>query len=71
MTNPNELVGPVKIATSYGQVGGHEGLTKREFFSALALQSILINKFAGNSSMAEAAVFYADQLIEELNKEQE
>lgn len=45
------------------------GLTKREYFAALALQSILTNKFAGRESMAEAAVFYADQLIEELNKE--
>lgn len=44
-----------------------EGLTKREYFAAMAMQGLL----AGNSQVKDikvAAVTYADELISELNK---
>lgn len=54
-----------------------EGLTKREYFAAIAIQGIL--SFGGTETnqnpkdttpqyIAEAAVIYANALIEELNK---
>jgi hypothetical protein len=57
------------------------GLTKREYFAAMALQGILSNKSlamynggqivaVGEELIEEAAVIYADALIRELNKEE-
>lgn len=53
-----------------------EGLTKREYFAAMAMQGLLSNYFEhgmyGNSPsypmVEESAVKCADQLISELNK---
>jgi len=44
-----------------------EGLTKREYFAALAMQS-LISKSVSNSLIAKEAVDCADALLEELSK---
>jgi hypothetical protein len=48
------------------------GLTKREYFAAMALQGLLANSFRSPTSYiesnAEYAVNYADALIAELNK---
>lgn len=38
-TNPNELIQPV----IYSEQNGYSGLTKREYFAALALQGMLAN----------------------------
>lgn len=55
----------------------HLGLTKREYFAAMALQGMLSNSYALQKhnegfpvdSPAEAAVMAADQLIKALNAE--
>lgn len=51
----------------------HTGLTKREYFAAMAMQGILSNPTGGNDRdgdlIARSAVAMADRLINELNKE--
>lgn len=48
----------------------YEGLTKREYFAALAMQSLCNNHHGYYPEVvAERAVLAADALIEELNKE--
>ena len=60
MTNPNDPAFEKKTnIPGIGDVPISAGLTKREYFAAMALS-------AGNS--AEWAVKYADALIAELNK---
>ena len=44
------------------------GLTKREYFAAMALQGLLANDSGLITSKARDAVQAADLLIEELNK---
>lgn len=51
---------------------GQDGLTKREYFAAMAMQAILsIPSFQTKKETATAAVQMADALILELNKEQD
>jgi len=48
------------------------GLTKREYFAALAMQGMLANENSWHVSeytIAQAAIGQADALINELNKE--
>ena len=45
----------------------YAGLTKREYFAALAMQSIVCN-YVDNSKMAKEAIACADALLEELSK---
>ena len=45
-----------------------EGLTKREYFAALALQAMIIGPHVVDNKVY-TAVHYADLLIAELNKE--
>ena len=50
---------------------GEGGLTKREYFAALAMQALLSDSQLNGytpQQYAEGAVEYADALIEELNK---
>ena len=67
-TQPNES------ATGYGFANQHikhceNGLTKREYFAALAMQGILSGKIQINSMfVADYSVECADELIEALNK---
>ena len=59
MTNPNDA------AFSYG-------LTKREYFAAMALQGLLAQpSYLDFHLKAEKAVRLADALIEELNKKEQ
>lgn len=47
------------------------GLTKREYFAAMAMQGLLSNARLGDTCIkqyAKDAVLHADNLIEELNK---
>lgn len=68
MTNPNDIVHSLQ-ATEFSQ--SEYGLTKREYFSAMALQGLLANvNHSRNPVHAEDAVFLADALINALNKEQ-
>jgi hypothetical protein len=46
----------------------NNGLTKREYFAAIALQGLLANDSGLITSKARDAVKAADALIEELNK---
>ena len=49
-----------------------DGLTKREYFAAMAMQAILsIPSYQTKQACATAAVQMADALILELNKEQD
>jgi hypothetical protein len=50
--------------------GGHAGLTKREYFSAMALGTLTINypKRDQVEFVAELSIAYADALIKELEK---
>ena len=83
-TNPNDLVQPVK--SDKIRVGGGDvydgGLTKREYFAAMALQGALSNPHFSKGSAEDGETFqqfkddlvrnsvqFADALIVELNKE--
>jgi len=44
------------------------GLTKREYFAAMALQALLEDNTIERKYCVQSAVDYADDLIEELNK---
>ncbi|GGH02878.1 hypothetical protein [Pedobacter zeae] len=54
----NAQLGDIKVTT--------DGLTKREYFAALALQGLL--SYHGGGLLAERAVEQANALIYELNK---
>lgn len=94
MTNPNEPINPTienikrkeKKEFASGvfnevdvvQTIEHLGLSKREYFAAMAMQgicsgmsndSIVNNRSSDTQGVAELAVMYADALIEQLNKE--
>ena len=45
-----------------------EGLTKREYFAAMAMQGLLANDKVEHKYCVISAVEYADDLIEQLNK---
>lgn len=68
MTNGDDLVD--SISTPAGILNG---LTKREYFAAMAMQGFLANAFfseaeMGGDKLIPAAVGAADLLIKELNK---
>lgn len=73
MSKTDDLAFPITYET-YGAVLGEKtvvvkgGLTKREYFAALALQGILACPTISGITV-EGAVKLADKLIEELNKE--
>lgn len=60
MTKPNDNINSI-----------YDGLSKREYFAAAALQGYCMSQGVnhGDSYLASAAVQAADALIEELNKE--
>lgn len=64
-TKPNNSAFPI-IAENYIIDGG---LTKREYFAAMALQGMLA-KYGSDYQVqnAKEAIYWADALIEELNK---
>jgi hypothetical protein len=64
-TNPDEPVQPEEYNTNYR----FNGLTKREYFAAMALQGLLAtNSTTSTEYYAIDAVRVADALINELNK---
>lgn len=64
MTNPNDSSHPV---THEGMLLS-SGLTKREYFAALALQGFIsTGQYKSAGDMAQEAVYAADALINELN----
>ncbi len=72
-TNRNDqaFARPPVLVENYGLHQGSKGLTKREYFAAMAMHSALsdahISKFSP-SFIADEAVKQADALIEALNK---
>jgi hypothetical protein len=56
------------IAVEKNQTFGSTGLTKREYFAAIALQGILSQHDSRPTYTATLAVEYADALIDALNK---
>ena len=67
MTNADDLITPL-INTST-EVGHYAGLTKREYFAAMAMQGFLANDRFCNyfERMASDSAIAADSLIEALN----
>ena len=66
-TKPNESINIVEYNNNYISTG----LTKREYFAAMVMQSIIQNKDGLDikiERIVESAVDIADALIEELNK---
>jgi hypothetical protein len=64
-TNPND---PVVQSEKWAEAG-NEGLTKREYFAATAMQGFCVDSQVIDAERtAEICVQYADALIEELNK---
>ena len=56
------------FASTDGKTFANDGLTKREYFAALAMQGILASKIqTGTTLVAQYAIDYADELIELLN----
>jgi len=64
MTKGNDNVTAFVGSSGYA----YEGLIKREYFAAMAMQGLLANQILKETKIAEAAVLYADALISELNK---
>ncbi len=64
-TKTNELVITLEYNNDYTSMG----LTKREYFAAMALQGMLA-KYGSDYQVnnAKEAIYWADALIEELNK---
>lgn len=83
MTNGSEHAFP-NMHISEGKVSLEGGISKREYFAAMAMQAIAANEdlnyskadyergdhLAGSKAVAKFSVFYADALLAELAKEQ-
>lgn len=81
LTKPNDTTFPV-VVTKSREVEIGTGLTKREYFAAMALQGLLSNASYMNDynkdkyllkpwTVSKVAIEYANALIVELNKDQE
>lgn len=71
-TNPND---PINIKKNEGAQSyfNSDGLTKREYFAAMAMQGLYSRGHAivsGGISLEKKAIDAADSLIAELNKEE-
>ena len=66
-TKANEPINTVEYNNNYISIG----LTKREYFAAMAMQGILANKSARKKTtemIIESSVRLSDALLNELNK---
>lgn len=66
-THPNDSI-------HNSEQGVQDGLTKREYFAAMAMQGMLSNQhgyFLEHNKLSKYALSYADSLINELNKEKQ
>ncbi len=63
-TNPDEPIQPIEYNGNYLS----NGLTKREYFAAMALQGLLANNNKEYAYCVISAVEFANDLIDELNK---
>jgi hypothetical protein len=77
-TNPDDTINAI-VEASTDPYGGSRmecvqgGLTKREYFAAIAMQGLLSNYHNNNNPYYSArdAVNFADELIKALNNEQQ
>ena len=67
MTKPNAPINSIPDLNNHPSEW--YGLTKREYFAAMAMQGLLANKFS-HYQLAEKAVIHADALIKALNESQ-
>lgn len=78
-TNANDLVNPAYINNGHDDRGyTHDGLTKREYFAAMALQGLIMayppklniseNLWSNVDVIATLSTTIADALIEQLSK---
>lgn len=56
---------------TFTRIYGYGGLTKRELFAAMAMQGLMARPNWPFDSIAGEAIFVADALIDELNKDSE
>ena len=71
-TNAEDSINSVCFQFSNGEIFSTRGLTKREYFAAMAMQALITNDKDYNYCCDELAMYalrYADNLIIELNKE--
>jgi len=69
--NNNAFTSPLPNGQQYKDDSNYDGLTKREYFAAMAMQGLLARASTGLSSQyADLAVDCADALIQQLNKPQ-
>lgn len=72
-TQPNDPITPCIVDSDSGDgftsETKHDGLTKREYYAGLAMQSMLVGDFRPfeKRDITDTAVKYADSLIESLN----
>ena len=63
MTQPNDPAFPVSPA----DYSAKHGLTKREYFAAMAMSAIATDPTISMETIAEASVEFADELMKKLN----
>jgi hypothetical protein len=71
-TNAEDSINSVCFQFSNGEIFSTRGLTKREYFAAMAMQGLLSTEqgyHLHEHKLSEYALSYADSLINELNKE--
>ena len=72
MTNADDLITP--LINTDTEVGHYSGLTKREYFAAMAMQGLCAGQsenyqFTDNNRLVQEAVNISNALITELNKQ--
>jgi hypothetical protein len=71
VTQPDDPVNYHRLIAVEGEITNIPGLTKREYFAAMAMQGLLANVDDGQmafGSVALEAISYADALIIQLNR---
>ncbi len=70
-TNGNDPISATQEyhSKNFGVVLAKTGLTKREYFAAMAMQGMIASGKINIDHIPNLSVFYSDALIEALNKE--
>ena len=74
-TNPNDPINAV-LDTNYREgiptlENRYEGITKREYFAAIAMQGLLAGNWFSTIELFPMSVKMADDLIKQLNQEEQ
>ena len=73
--NNNAFTSPLPNGQQYKDDSNYDGLTKREYFAAMAMQGLL-SSYSGQSAipnptnLSKHSVVFADSLIKQLNEPQ-